>query len=80
VNAAAVQVETTNTQLGDVVETKKMLALPLNGRSYIDLLGLQAGVAPATSGPSHRIVRYPGNLTRETFPSMGRVSRPTRSW
>src|ERR1039458_9914694 len=27
-----------------------MLALPLNGRSYIDLLGLQAGVAPATSG------------------------------
>ena len=27
-----------------------MLALPLNGRSYIDLLGLQAGVAPASSG------------------------------
>src|ERR1700674_4821939 len=26
-----------------------MLALPLNGRSYIDLLGLQAGVAPATA-------------------------------
>jgi hypothetical protein len=50
VSAAAVQVETTNTQLGDVVETKKMLELPLNGRSYIDLLGLQAGVAPATSG------------------------------
>src|SRR5438067_152767 len=50
VSAAALQVETTNTQLGDVVETKKMLDLPLNGRSYIDLLGLQAGVAPATSG------------------------------
>src|SRR4051794_30554517 len=50
VNAAAVQVETTNTQIGDVVEEKKMLALPLNGRSYIDLLGLQAGVAPASSG------------------------------
>ena len=50
VSAAAMQVETTNTQLGDVVEEKKMLALPLNGRSYIDLLGLQAGVAPASSG------------------------------
>ena len=50
VNAAAAQVETESTQLGDVIESKKMLALPLNGRSYIDLLGLQAGVAPDTAG------------------------------
>lgn len=45
VEASAVQVETASTQLGDVIESQKMLALPLNGRSYIDLLGLQAGVA-----------------------------------
>ena len=44
--ADAVQVETESTQLGDVIDSKKMLALPLNGRSYLDLLGLQAGVAP----------------------------------
>ena len=50
VAADAVQVETANTQLGDVIESKKMLALPLNGRSYLDLLGLQAGVVPVTSG------------------------------
>jgi len=50
VEANAVQVETESTQLGDVIETKKLLSLPLNGRSYIDLLGLQAGVAPTTSG------------------------------
>jgi hypothetical protein len=43
-------VETENTQLGDVIDSKKMLALPLNGRSYLDLLGLQAGVAPASAG------------------------------
>jgi len=49
VTANAAQVETTSTQLGDVIEEHKMEALPLNGRSYIDLLGLQAGVAPATS-------------------------------
>ena len=41
-----VRVETESTQLGDVIDSKKMLALPLNGRSYLDLLGLQAGVAP----------------------------------
>ena len=46
VTTNAVQVETQNTQLGDVIDSKKMLALPLNGRSYLDLLGLQAGVAP----------------------------------
>src|SRR5436305_2095841 len=48
--ADAVQVETESTQLGDVIDSKKMLALPLNGRSYLDLLGLQAGVAPETAG------------------------------
>ncbi len=50
VSAEAAQVETTSTQLGDVIEDKKMTNLPLNGRSYLDLLGLQAGVVPITSG------------------------------
>ncbi len=44
-----VRVETESTQLGDVIDSQKMLALPLNGRSYLDLLGLQAGVAPSGS-------------------------------
>src|SRR5580704_10723637 len=48
--ANAARVETESTQLGDVIDSKKMLALPLNGRSYLDLLGLQAGVAPTTAG------------------------------
>ena len=50
VQATALQIETENTQLGDVIETKKIVGLPLNGRSFVDLLGLQAGVAPATAG------------------------------
>jgi len=50
ITADAMHVETENSQLGDVVDSKKMLALPLNGRSYLDLLGLQAGVAPTTAG------------------------------
>ncbi len=53
VSAAAVQVETTNTQLGTVIDEKNIVNLPLNGRSYIDLLSIQAGVAPTsgTGGP-----------------------------
>jgi hypothetical protein len=61
VSAALVQVETASTQLGDVIEDKKMTALPLNGRSYLDLLGLQAGVVPITSGAAPTNVA-PGNL------------------
>ncbi|MGA2576994.1 MAG: TonB-dependent receptor [Bryobacteraceae bacterium] len=69
VEASAVQVETESTQLGDVIESQKMLSLPLNGRSYLDLLGLQAGVVPITSGvvPGDRSVSgmfaNPGNVS-----------------
>ena len=49
VSADVVRVETQSTQLGDVIDSQKMLNLPLNGRSYLDLLGLQAGVAPSGS-------------------------------
>jgi len=48
VSANAVQVQTENTQLGDVIESKKMLSLPLNGRSYLDLLGLDTRQMRAT--------------------------------
>ena len=46
VTANAAQVDYVSTQLGDVIDDKKMQNIPLNGRSYLDLLGLQAGVVP----------------------------------
>jgi hypothetical protein len=49
VEEASVHVETSDTQLGDVITATKMTAMPLNGRSYTDLLSLQPGVLPATS-------------------------------
>ena len=49
VPAAAVRVETVDTQLGEVVSGKKIEAVPLNGRSFTDLLALQPGVAPLTT-------------------------------
>src|ERR1700689_133115 len=42
-------VETTSTQLGQVITGRQMTAVPLDGRAYTDLLSLQPGVAPQTS-------------------------------
>ena len=42
-------VETTSTQLGQIVTGRQMTAVPLDGRSYTDLLSLQPGVAPQTA-------------------------------
>jgi len=49
VTTSAVHVETANTQLGDVIRSGSMEALPLNGRMFTDLLGLQPGVVPLMS-------------------------------
>ena len=42
-------VETADSQIGEVIAGEKMTAVPLNGRSFTDLLALQPGVAPATT-------------------------------
>ncbi len=42
-------VETTSTQLGQVITGRQMTAVPLDGRSFTDLLSLQPGVAPQTA-------------------------------
>ena len=46
VRADAVQVETQSTQMGEVINSQKMTAVPLNGRDFTDLLSLQPGVVP----------------------------------
>ncbi|MGB6458711.1 MAG: carboxypeptidase regulatory-like domain-containing protein [Candidatus Acidiferrum sp.] len=48
-------VETVSTQNGEVVSGSEMTAVPLNGRSFTDLLTLQPGVAPATSITSETV-------------------------
>src|SRR5260370_11500572 len=45
----AAQVETTDTQLGQVLGSKKVTEIPLNGRTYTDLFALQVGVTPITT-------------------------------
>ncbi len=49
VETNAVHVETANTQLGDVITGNHIENMPLNGRQFTDLLGLQSGVVPQIS-------------------------------
>jgi hypothetical protein len=49
------QVDTASTQVGEVISGTRMTTVPLNGRSYTDLLGLQPGVAPVTSITSETV-------------------------
>jgi Carboxypeptidase regulatory-like domain len=44
-----VQVDAVATHLGELVTGPQMTALPLNGRSYTDLLPIQPGVAPVST-------------------------------
>ena len=49
VTEQAARVETTDTQLGQVMGSKQVTEVPLNGRSYTDLFATQGGVTPLTT-------------------------------
>jgi hypothetical protein len=53
VEANALQIQTVATSTGTTIESPQILAMPLNGRSYLDLLSLQAGVSPANTNNNY---------------------------
>jgi len=55
-SAGEVQLETVSTQMGDVVNSGKMTAVALNGRSYTDLLALQPGIVPMSTQTPDSVV------------------------
>ena len=48
--------EPTNTQQGEILSQNQLALLPLNGRSFTDLLALSPGVAPASSAQPNAVV------------------------
>jgi len=56
VTEGGARVEIASTQLGELITSTKMAAIPINGRSYIDLLALQPGVIPASSQQPNAVV------------------------
>ena len=71
VQSQAVQVETESTQMGEVIGEQQVVSMPLNGRSFIDLLALQPGVSPyqgtgKTTGAGLSETGVSGDLTDGT--------------
>ena len=56
VQEAPFEVDAANTQMGDSICSKKMAAIPVNGRSYTDLLALQPGVTPMSAKQPNAVV------------------------
>ncbi len=75
VEANALQVQTVVTSTGTTIESPQILAMPLNGRSYLDLLSLQAGVSPVNTnsgyndrGPASGLYTSSGNVSTDGQP------------
>jgi hypothetical protein len=49
-------IETTSSQIGETISAEKMTSVPLNGRSFTDLLAMQPGVVPASSQQPNAVV------------------------
>jgi hypothetical protein len=51
----SVQVESISTQLGEAISCRKMTGVPLNGRSFTDLIALEPGIAPTSSAQPNAV-------------------------
>lgn len=56
VPADALQVDLSTSQMGEIIAGKEMTSVPLNGRSFTNLLAIQAGVVPASSQQPNAVV------------------------
>ncbi|SPE36821.1 TonB-dependent receptor plug (fragment) [Candidatus Sulfopaludibacter sp. SbA3] len=56
VTESPTRVETTTTQMGELIAAQQVASIPINGRSYTDLLALQPGVIPASSQQPNAVV------------------------
>ncbi|MFZ0744615.1 MAG: carboxypeptidase regulatory-like domain-containing protein [Terracidiphilus sp.] len=56
VTADALAAETTSTQLGETLDRKKIESVPLNGRSFTDLMAVQPGIVPQNTAQSGAVI------------------------
>ena len=63
VSAASLLIETENSNQGQVIGTQQIETLPLNGRDYLQLAQLSAGVTPIVPGMSSPASSWTGTQT-----------------
>jgi len=56
VSTQTLYVDISSTQMGESIEAAKMATVPLNGRSFTDVLAIQPGVVPASSAQPNAVV------------------------
>ena len=56
VTADTLAAETTSTQLGETLDTKKIESVPLNGRSFTDLMAVQPGIVPVNTAQPGAVI------------------------
>jgi len=56
VTADALAAETTSTQLGESLDNRKIAGVPLNGRSFTDLMAVQPGIVPASTAQPGAVI------------------------
>ena len=56
VTADALAAETTSTQLGENLDTKKIESVPLNGRNFTDLMAVQPGIVPQNTAQPGAVI------------------------
>jgi hypothetical protein len=56
VTDTGIHAETESSQMGETLASEKITEVPLNGRAFTDLLNLQPGVTPISTGAQNQIV------------------------
>jgi hypothetical protein len=56
VTADALAAETSSTQLGESLDAKKIEGVPINGRSFANLMALQPGIVPQNTAQLGEVI------------------------
>ncbi|MGH9665489.1 MAG: TonB-dependent receptor domain-containing protein, partial [Bryobacteraceae bacterium] len=72
VTAAAAQIDSETSALGQVIDSHQVVELPLNGRNFMQLANISSGVVPAYNGRSATITNQSGRSDLAVHVSGGR--------